>query len=303
MNIRYGKFFHYPRQVAKKTLAFFYPLIIKIFPLPKVMSIEETINDVLLNKKSVVRFGDSEFLFLIDKLSLPYQQYDSRLAEMFKEILVSNESKITIGLPIGYYSLESLTVESKLTWKSQIAWIYPRLKNYLDQHKIYGNASMTRLYMDYQDKSKSNQLFAMIRRIWEGRKILLIEGEKSRLGVGNDLFSNAKSVTRILGPFHNSFKQYDNLFAEAKKYSNDYLILVAMGPTAKPLAFNLAKIGFQAIDIGNLDIEYEWFLRGSIEKLKIPGKYTSEAKGGRIVGDSNDIKYNEQIIAKFINES
>ncbi len=154
--------------------------------------------------------------------------------------------------------------------------------------------------MDYQDKSKSNYLFAMIRKIWEGREILLIEGEKSRLGAGNDLFSNAKSVTRILGPYHNSFKQYDNLLSEAKKYSNDYLILVAMGPTAKPLAFNLAKIGFQAIDIGNLDIEYEWFLRKANSKILIPNKYTSEATGGRIVGDSKDIKYNSQIAAKFV---
>jgi hypothetical protein len=59
--------------------------------------------------------------------------------------------------------------------------------------------------------------------------------------------------------------------------------------------------GFQAIDIGNLDVEYEWFLRGSTEKIKIPGKYTSEAKGGRIVDDVQDEKYKSQILASFIN--
>ena len=34
--------------------------------------------------------------------------------------------------------------------------------------------------------------------IWEGRDIIFIEGEKSRLGVGNDLFDNAQSIHRIL---------------------------------------------------------------------------------------------------------
>jgi hypothetical protein len=65
MNIRYGKFFHYPRQVAKRTLAFLYPFVTRVFPLPKVLSIEDTILDILNNKKSIVRFGDSEFSFLI----------------------------------------------------------------------------------------------------------------------------------------------------------------------------------------------------------------------------------------------
>lgn len=301
MNFRYGKFFHYPRQIIKRFLAFIYPLVIKIWPLPKVMSIEETIVDILTNKKSIVRFGDSEFLFLIDKLNLPYQKYDEKLAKQFKEILKSNYENILVGLPIGYFSLDNLNYESKLTWQSQISWVYPRLRQYLAPAKLYANASMTRLYIDYEDKSKSDYLFSLIRQIWEKRDILLIEGEKSRLGVANDLFKNAASVKRILGPYHNSYTEYLNLLNEAGKYSREHLILIAMGPTAKPLAYNLALAGFQAIDIGNLDIEYEWYLRGATSKIKIPNKYTSEASGGRVVGDIDDNEYLHQIVAKFVN--
>ena len=38
------------------------------------------------------------------------------------------------------------------------------------------------------------------------------------------------------------------------------------------------------------------------EKVKLKGKYTSEAKGGRIVEDIQDEKYRQQIIATFLNE-
>ena len=54
------------------------------------------------------------------------------------------------------------------------------------------------------------------------------------------------------------------------------------------------------MDIGNLDIEYEWFLRGAKTKEKIEGKYTSEANGGRIVSDINSDTYEKQIIAKYL---
>jgi glycosyltransferase family protein len=128
----------------------------------------------------------------------------------------------------------------------------------------------------------------------------LIEGEKRRLGVGNDLFKNANSVKRILGPAHNAFDQFDNLLNFAKTQLQNHLVLVAMGPTAKPLAYELAIDGFQALDIGNLDVEYEWFLQRATKKVIIEGKYTSEAKGGRIVADFIDENYESQIIARFL---
>ena len=81
MNLRYGKLFHYPRQVVKYIMHLFYPIVIKIWPLPKVKSIEETITYILENRSSISRFGDGEVLYLVDKLSLPFQKYEPRLAK------------------------------------------------------------------------------------------------------------------------------------------------------------------------------------------------------------------------------
>jgi glycosyltransferase family protein len=225
---------------------------------------------------------------------------DERLRLRFMELLQSSSPKILIGLPVGYCSLYNLRKEVKTAWRAIISWTYPKIKNYLLPGKLYYNASMTRLYMDYEDTSHSGPLFEKVMKIWENRDVLLIEGEKSRLGVGNNLFEKTNSLERILAPAHNAFSRFDELFAEALKFNQQKLILVALGPTAKPLVFDLAQQGYQAIDIGNLDVEYEWYLSGAKLKIKIPGKYTSEAKGGRNVDDINDEVYTSQIVAKIL---
>lgn len=300
MNLQYGSFFKYPRKVFKYFLSFIYPVVIKIYPLPKIKSIPETIDKILGERSSICRFGDSELLYIIEGRNLPYQVQDNRLRKYLVDILVSDHPNILIGLPIGYQSLENLKPDARLTWRAVISWTYPGVKKILNPDKVYYNASMTRLYMDYQDTSHSGALFRKVMQIWDDRDIILIEGEKSRLGVGNDLFSNAKSLKRILGPAHNAFSQFDSLLDFAKTQNEDSLYLIAMGPTAKPLAYELALTGRQALDIGNLDVEYEWFLRGATKKIKIEGKYTSEAKGGRVVANVDNKDYDNQIVAKFL---
>ena len=101
------------------------------------------------------------------------------------------------------------------------------------------------------------------------------------MGIGNDLFADTKSIKRILAPSKNAFSKYDEILNVVKKnISKDKLILIALGPTATVLAYDLFKLGYQAIDIGHIDIEYEWYLRGATEKIKIPNKFVNEVSGG-----------------------
>jgi len=300
MNIRYGRIFTIPRKIAKYLLSAIYPIIIRIYVMPNVLSIDETLDKIIAANCSIARFGDGEFLYIIDKLNLPFQRQDPILRQKMMEVLNSNEPSILIGLPVGYQSLKNLRTNSKLTWRSQIAWIYPRLYKYLDLQKTYYNASITRPYIDYQDKSNSQGYFQKLMKIWENREILLVEGEKSRLGVKNDLFEKAVSVQRILAPMHHAFSKYENILNEVCNHHKDKLVLIALGPTATVMSYDLTKKGYQSIDIGNVDIEYEWFLTGATEKIAIKGKYTSEAIGGRNVDDIFDEKYISQIIAKII---
>ncbi len=117
------------------------------------------------------------------------------------------------------------------------------------------------------------------------------------MGVGNDLFSNINSIQRILCPAESAFDRYDEILEEALKIPKDKTILIALGPTASVLAYDLAKKGYHAIDIGHADISYEWFLRNGGPKTAVSNKYNNEWPDGYMVEDIHDEIYESQIIA------
>jgi glycosyltransferase family protein len=114
-----------------------------------------------------------------------------------------------------------------------------------------------------------------------GREVLFVEGEKTRLGVGNDLFSNTKSIRRIICPPKNSFRVYDKILDTVLKFDKNILILISLGPTATVLAYDLSSYGYQAVDIGHADIQYELFLRRAKNIIQIPFKFVNEYNSGR----------------------
>jgi glycosyltransferase family protein len=150
--------------------------------------------------------------------------------------------------------------------------------------------------MEIKDKSKVLNYIKKLKQIWEQKDLLIIEGEKSRLGVGNDLFNNSKSIKRIICPAKNAFNLYDKIIDQAKKFDNSNLVLLALGPTSTVLAYDLFKLGYQVIDIGHIDIEYEWFLRKATKKIQIRNKYVNEVYGDKYkIKKVKDKKYYEEI--------
>lgn len=304
--LRYGKPFHYFRQLVKRTLAWLYPAFKMFFKMPKVESVFKTLEQLSTNNKlSIVRFGDGEILYINDKLNLPFQKYEEKLADCFKEIFRNKYHNLLVGLPVGYHDLSLMSKEGQIFWRSQIVWNYPRLKKHLNLETNYANASVTRLTYGFENDYTS-KAFEYWKKILSGNNALIIEGEKTRFGVGNDLLNNFNTIQRIIAPKHDAFDKCDEILLYVKNTINiNQTILIALGPAAKYLSFKLFKEGYRVIDIGNLDIEYEWYIRGaSKERILIPGKYTSEVKGGREIGDYPNQnafeKYESEIIAKFL---
>ena len=52
------------------------------------------------------------------------------------------------------------------------------------------------------------------------------------------------------------------------------------------------------MDIGHLDIEYEWSFIGAKHQVPVPGKYVNEA-GGAPKEQIVDNKYNREIVCRF----
>ena len=120
------------------------------------------------------------------------------------------------------------------------------------------------------------------------------------MGVGNDLFDGARSIKRIIGPSRQAFSKYDEILSEALKQEKDVLFLIALGPAATGLAYDLHLNGYQAVDIGHVDVEYEWLLMGAEKKTALKNKMVFEADKNSVIEDCVDKNYNSQIIAKII---
>lgn len=300
MNIYQSTMLYYPRQILKYGFSLLFPLWKKFNKFPKVLSIDETLDKLNENKTlSIARFGDGEFQFICDRISFDYQKYNPKLANELKDILVYSHNSLLVGLPSAFYSLDNMNVSSKRSWQTFMIWTYRRFKNLFDYNKIYYNAHITRPYNNFRNKSDAERYFQKIKQLWKDEDILLAEGSLSRLGMGNDLFSEAKSVSRVLCPARDAFDKIEEIMNFLKENGKNKTILIALGSTATVLAYRLSQDGFRALDIGNVDIEYEWFKRGATKKIKIQGKYVNEAKGGREVEDMTDEVYKSQIIKEI----
>ena len=260
---------------------------------------EETIDKIIKDKVSITRFGDGEF-DMIYGIGMNYQKYDADLAKRLEEIIISQDDGIIIGIPnvVNLEYCDKYTGFATEFWPKWINKYKFKLVRLLKRNRKYYSAQITRFYLDYKDKSNVAEYVKKMKKIWDKKDVVIIEGEQSRLGIGNDLFDNMKSIQRIICPSENAFEIYDKIYNEALKIDKNKLVLLALGPTATVLAYDLFKAGYQAIDIGHVDIEYEWFLRKATKKIKIESKYVTEVKEGREnIQEVKDEKYKNEIVA------
>ncbi len=130
-----------------------------------------------------------------------------------------------------------------------------------NKNKEYINASFTWCLSDYQNKKEATEHFKKIIKIWENKDILIVEGENSKLGINNTLFSNTKSIKRIICPNKNAYNYYDEIKHSIIKNYRHELVLISLGPTATVLAYELYQIGIRAIDIGHLNFHYNNYIK------------------------------------------
>lgn len=231
----------------------------------RVVSIDETIDALIDSDKSLVRYGDAE-MTMIEGKSVEYQQYDERLAKKMYDILQFKEEKLLVAIPDIFGSLEHYTVKSQKFWKEHLFFFRKKYEKNCNTDKIYYNAFVSRCYYMIQEKEKCEKWFERMKSIWRDKDIIVVEGDVSHNGVGNDLFAKAKSIERIICPGKDAYHVYDKILEACIIYPKDRLFLLSAGNTAKVLAADLMERGYRVIDIGNLDMEYDWYLKGAETK-------------------------------------
>ena len=268
---------------------------------PHVYSRQETLEKLVNSSCSMCRYGDGEFNLIFGE-NLPFQNYNRGLAKRLSEILKSEDENILICIPNVFNSLNQYTQQAADFWRKFLYYNRKDVENYTEKEKKYYDTEVTRPYMDIADKTICRKYFDDFKQVWNGQSIVIVEGEASRLGVGNDLFKNVASIKRILCPAKNSYSRYEDILKECLKLPEESLYIIALGPTATVLAYDLAKNNRRALDLGHIDIEYEWFLMGVTEKVPIKNKYVNECRNGKVITKIDDKEYLSQICADFSKE-
>lgn len=245
---------------------------------------------------SVARLGDGEISLMLGA-SQVFQDTDSLLEKRLREIVETPSSpRLLVCLSDTFHDIGRLVPPAQRWWRGHqqtFAAFYEQLGK---RGNVYGNTMVTRPYMDLQDRNQAGTIFRRIKKWWQDRDLLIVEGAYTRSGVGNDLYDNAHSVQRIICPPKNAWGKYREIETAIKKYGEGKLVLVMLGMAATVIAADLADWG-QVIDSGHLDPEYEWYRQGAVDRVPIQGKHTAEMNFDEGVPQSiDDPQYNAEII-------
>lgn len=291
------------KYLHKAKLIFNYVRIRKRLKKLKIKKSTDTLREILVGEKSISRFGDGEFNWILMRKQNSFQNNSEELKNRLIEVLQSNDENFMIGLPEQLSSLKGEKLKSKSFWMQMIGSFGVNIIPFLNNKKQYYSAIISRIYIGIKDKSKSKELVDIWKSIFNQRKILLIEGDQTRFGYGNDLLNNSIDIKRIECPHENAFDKYNEIFNKSKSFlkdNDDYLVVISLGPTATVLAYDLFRSGYQSIDIGHLDVEYEWLKLGTTEKVRLKNKYVNEVSNGdRGIDEVTDESYRKQILYRI----
>lgn len=266
-----------------------------LMPNVKVMSKINTINLIKTRHLNVIRFGDGEFE-IISGGRISYQNNNKTLAKELENILLApNDTKALVCVPGVFDGMVDYTDKSKKYWLDCLRLRRKLVRKISKTNYVYGNSMISRPYMDFKNKEHAGEVFRNLKSIWNNKDILIVEGETTRSGIGNDLFNSAKRVSRIICPSHDAYGKKKEIEEKILLHKKDRLILLMLGPTAKVITKELGYIDNQILDIGHIDSEYEWYRHRFTEKKQLLNKETAEVESTKLQPVS-DPKYYRQIV-------
>lgn len=264
---------------------------------PTIKSSEELLDKILKTGCSLSRYGDGEFNIMMNKGFPWFQEYNEELAQRLREVINSKNENLIIAIAQNFRFFDRYTVEAADEIRIYMQKKWQDITNLLPKREYY-DAYVSRPYLIFRNKENARRVFSLLKKIWCGRKLLIVEGQHGRMGVGNDLFQGALSIKRIVCPDKNVWDVYNLLLEKIIAYvkTERSLVCISLGPVATVLAHDLCVNGIQALDIGQIDNEYEWWMRNSLMRTQIEGKMVAELPQTNISDDFVDALYYEQIV-------
>jgi glycosyltransferase family protein len=212
-----------------------------------------TLDAIRERRASIARYGDGELEIMIGG-GIYFQEYDAELARRLRHILRAPRPSFLIGIP-NFDGLQIKTQSRKGSWQR-----YRRLFSHLVRRGVeYHSAFVSRPASIVG--LESAEYFQAWASLWEGREIVVVHHAAAT--AEHSLFRSARLVNHVACPAQNAFREYPALLERAAAWcaKPEVLFLIAAGPTAGVLAWDLAERGAQALDIGHLTAAYDEFVQ------------------------------------------
>jgi len=195
----------------------------------KILPAEQTVDYIIGHKCSISRYGDGElgqvynYLEKTDLNKSGFQSYDEDLGRRLYEILAesgNNAINFKVGLPGCFFGIGTgyLRRSAASFWEGFSNININKTLRIL-RSNIFLDSTFTRFYLSHRDKSRCKEFIEHIKKIWNNRDVIIIEGEYTCLGVGNDLFAGAKSIRRILCPATDAWGRYHEILNTALQFT------------------------------------------------------------------------------------
>ena len=218
-----------------------------------IVSSNETVNIILNERKSLIRFGDGEFGIYRGK-NIHYQCWSEQLRDEFVKIKQDYEKQIEnsnflLAIPKRFISIPGWILMKKRVYVSSWAQSRYDYKKEWNHSIRYGDSFL------FEKKNKD-----IYGKLWRSDKtpehIIFLHNDKKFA----DLFTTtySKKVKFIKCPAKNAFEKIDFLENEVletiKKYhwdKKDVMLVVSAGPAGKILIYRLCKKNIWGIDAGH----------------------------------------------------
>lgn len=214
----------------------------------KVLNEWETIDWIIQNRGSIGRYGDGELKLCLGR-NAKSQQVNVELCQTLRSILQTPLDGFIAGIPRIYSGERMPTEQKQKFWNRYTAAIYVNL--FLPTVQ-YGSAFITR--PDTNLELLSVRYFSQVKKIWEDRRVVLLQGEGAGFLKGKPcIFETAAAYSVIEGPKINGWAYRAVLREKLLQMTGpEDVIVLSFGPTATVLAFDLCVAGRQAVDLGHL---------------------------------------------------
>lgn len=218
---------------------------------PAVLSEVETIQ-AAHEGRSLARYGDGELKLALGR-DAKSQRGNPELAKALRRILAAPPSPCLVCIP----NIESATPKAEF-------WAQYRDARYVRMYSAppYGSSFITR--PDSAPWIDNPAYWGAVMDLWHGRDVVLVRGSSKSLTAAD--LSAASHVEEIVVSRQHAWDDYDAL--RARLDGERRRVLLCLGATATVLAFELARAGVQALDLGHVGM----FLRkeGRFDRESFP---------------------------------